>query len=330
MRERDRIIATHMGSAPQVTPKAFKLDPPTTLEEDFNGILPELALAQKVERLSVIEFFAALARLYERYEDIAYVEEKYLIVDGNHLSEMFEDFDGLAILEVDNRLSAWKASLPSHLVLDTAYHSGRQDPIIRRQNCMLRIKYLHMRLRLWRPLLALTAAFPGISKRLSFTDGSRMRRVDTPLSHALIQEGAVKCVLAANEIIDLITAAPTNAAYSTGYWWENIEYVFACSTVFLAARLSPLSTQLRLRELSGIDLIEDGWKRSVQFLEGCRSFSPVAAKCISALEALAVVVLGEADKADEEPYEQRIGDWCMRYFGRDLVWLNCLPADIPE
>lgn len=328
----NRIIATHIGSAPQVTSKAFTTPLPGTLKNDYISVLCNLGPAQETGLPSIIDFFAALARLYETYEDVVAVQEKYLIMDGHQLSKILENFDRLRILELDQRLCAWKAALPSHL--DRVDDPALQNPIARRQYNILRIRYLHMCLRLWRPFLALTAAFPDICRRVSIADGTQMHRVDTPLTYALAQEGAIKCVLSAHEIIKIITeTAPETAnspGHSAGPWWENIEHAFTCATVFVAARLCPLFKQHRGTVSQGIKIIDDGWRRSVRFLQEYSASSTVAAKCVSALDCISGIVLVD-DEEDEEPYEDGDDDDGFESrIVRDITWLDCLPADIPD
>jgi hypothetical protein len=144
--------------------------------------------------------------------------------------------------------------------------------------------------------------------------------LETPLSHSLIHEGAMKCIISASEIVEIITTFKNQTPKAIPPWWENLGYAFACANVFVAARLCPLGVH---EELEDDKLIQVGWQRSILLLEEYCPYATLASKCIAALEHITDALL--PDEAEQQ---------VAGYAGpppaglRDMAWLECLPVDL--
>ncbi|KAL1953674.1 hypothetical protein VTO42DRAFT_2385 [Malbranchea cinnamomea] len=316
-----RTIAMQMGSTPLVAQNAFKTPLPTPLENEYIDTIFGGEPQKDTDRPSIIEFFTALARLYEKYDNVIAIQDELRLAGGRSPQKVLDCFDAKAILEADHLLYSWKASLPPYLQPENDDHPSLKSPIARRQHNILRVRYLHMRILVWRPFLAINAASPSISPFVPAKgDESVLQHsVDAPLSYTLVHEGAIKCILAARELVDIITAGKSETLEPVTPWWENVGYAFACANVFIAARLCPASVH---EELPNEEFIEQGWRRSVKLLEDYSDFSSLALKCISALEHITDALL------QEEEHEVIGDDGSSPQFVRDMSWLECLPVDL--
>lgn len=313
----------NMGSRPQVTPQAFKTPLPAPLEDEYIDTIFGGKPEDGSDRPSIIEFFAAMARLCERYDDIVAIQDELRLARGRYPRKVLDCFDSKTILEADRLLSNWKIALPPYLQPENENHPSLKNPIARRQHNIIRIRYLHMRLLLWRPFLTLNASSPGLSPFApAENDESPFQHsIDVPFSHTLVHEGAIKCIIAARELVDLITTGKSQSLEPVTPWWENIGYAFSCATVFIAARLCPESV---FEELPEDEFVEQGWRRSVKLLDGYCEFSPVASKCVAALDDITEAAL------DDDGQEMNEEEGGKKQIARDVSWLECLPADLAE
>lgn len=113
------------------------------------------------------------------------------------------------------------------------------------------------------------------------------------LQRRIYQQCAQVCVETAQSIISLIV----NYATSDGTvgllpaWWYRLYYLFAASTVLIAAKLRP--------DLFQSTDIDRSWKEAIDTLKKLGDVSDSAQKCIAALHMLAAKVLqtSEAESA---------------------------------
>ena len=318
-----------------LTAYPFRAPLPTPLENEYIDVLFGGEPTVGTDRPSIIEFFTASARLYDRFEDIVAIQDELRLFDNCAAQKKLENFDPQALLNLDRLLCNWKAALPPFLQPGVEHHV-LASPIALRQHNVIRIRYLHMRLLLWRPFLAIIAASPDPS--LSPSDGIEQQNhhqqhqrhcIDTPLTFTIAHDSAIKCILSAREIIDILVKYQRSDGKSghigpVPSWWENVGYVYACGTVFLAARMCPVSLR---HEIPGTHLIKEGWELSMRLLEGYRTFSTTASKCLKALNSLAEVITGSEDENTKEN-----GVAILPALGnkRDMTWLESLPVDLGD
>ncbi|KAK2883379.1 hypothetical protein FQN49_000019 [Arthroderma sp. PD_2] len=327
----ERTIALNLGSNLIVTSRSFQAPLPTPLENEYVDVIFGGEPMATSERPSIIEFFTVSTRLMERYEDIVSIQEELRPI-LHHPRKLMDTFECQNLLKADRKLCNWITALPPFLAPGST-HDSLENPIAKRQHNILRIRYLHIRLLLWRPLLALVAASPD----LITSEISRSSRqphdihdvVDSPLIYNIIYKGACKCILSAREIISILIAnrqsdgkidhlAPVPA------WWENIASVFTCALVLLAARLCPV--ELRNQLPGGNKSIEEAWKGCIELLNEYRTFNSKAGTYLVAIESLATNVaeitsasMGTAG-SEEESESQQVND---------VTWLETLPGDLP-
>ncbi|PGH21531.1 hypothetical protein AJ80_03199 [Polytolypa hystricis UAMH7299] len=328
----ERSIAINQGSMP-LTKHPFKAPLPTPLENEYVDVIFGGEPASQSDRPSIIEFFTATARLYERVEDVVALQDELRLTSGISPHKKLLSFDTQTLHDADRLLCNWQAALPPFLQPD-ANHEILKNPIALRQHNIIRIRYLHMRLLLFRPFLAILTSSPEL--------WHQHQTLDTPLTFSLAYQSAIKCILAAIELIDILSRfhpeTESNYVSPIPSWWENIGYVYACATVFLAARKCPASDVNELPESS----VKEGWDRSIELLEEYRTFSPSANRCLRTLEELDEIfpyaedgstgsgsgsslgwkaVNGRAGSTAEENYHDK---------KVDMSWLESLPVDLPE
>ncbi|EFE43328.1 C6 transcription factor, putative [Trichophyton verrucosum HKI 0517] len=311
-----------------VTPRSFQTPLPTPLENEYIDVIFGGEPAASSERPSIIEFFTAYTRLMERYEDVVAVQEEFRPI-MHHPHKLMGICEFTTLLNADRKLCNWMAALPPFL-LPESNHFSLESPVAKRQHNILRIRYLTIRLLLWRPLLALVAASPDLilGKNTSNHSGEASEIVDTPIIHTIILKGACKCILSAQEIINCFAEnqhpdGKIDHQAPIPDWWENITSTFICALVLLAARLCPLDLIKQLPR--GSKSVEDAWEKSTGLFREYRKFDSKAGTYLVAIESLANNV-AEMDSTNPPRAKDRESD--ARPIN-DVTWLETLPNDLP-
>lgn len=144
---------------------------------------------------------------------------------------------------------------------------------------------LHTRILLLRPTLALMC--------LSKSQASSSESASRSLQNRIYQQCAQGCVETAQSTIGLIVHYATSDG-TVGLlpaWWYRLYYLFAASTVLIAAKLRP--------DLFPSPDIDRSWKQAIDTLQKLENISLSAQKCIAALHMLSAKVLqtSEAESA---------------------------------
>ncbi|KAE8411807.1 fungal-specific transcription factor domain-containing protein [Aspergillus pseudocaelatus] len=245
----ERMIALQLGLPPQ-TSNPLRVPLPTHWDTDYTDFISGGNSAVTSDRPSLIEFLTACARLYSHVEDILAWEDELRMQPNSCAAKKLLSFDFKIFLKVDTLLYDWQASLSSYLQ-DDAAGGIWDDPIVCRQRNVLRARYLYVRLRLYRPLLSLGLA---LSTKCNCRPEGRPHATKeepssstSPVIFSMVRDVSIKSVAVALELINLIRAhedrplggRPDDSRPNLiSPYWENIDYTYACGTVFLAARLS--------------------------------------------------------------------------------------------
>ncbi|EER42325.1 conserved hypothetical protein [Histoplasma capsulatum H143] len=329
-----RIIAMKMGIT-TLTKHSFETPLPIPGDRDYIDRLLFNNSADRnatVDRPSIIEFFNNSTRLYNRYNDITLIQEELRSTSNSGARKKIDAFDPQLLISVDQSLANWQAGLPPFLHPDTNVNSLNYL-LAKRQHNILRIRYLHMRLLLWRPLLAIVAATsPDIDARSRMQKptsqpsrrGLAIDKIEIPLTHIIAHESAVKCILAAAEIINIIDEVESRGTdVINGYdtlsipaVWETTGYVFACAQVFIAARRCPKGV---IDDLGGMQVISEGAWTSIELMRKYTIIWPRAKACLTTLEKLDSLFSPGRDEYTDGPRDNAMND---------LSWLECLPIDL--
>ncbi|KAF7552841.1 hypothetical protein G7Z17_g4013 [Cylindrodendrum hubeiense] len=185
-----------------------------------------------------------------------------------------EDQDLDKVVRLDRSLSKWENSLPNHLkwnLLDTT-----TDEISQRQAVILRMRFLHARILLLRPLLCRFCLAQSPAEHA---------RVDDTLQGRFVEQGALFCVSTAQSIITtLLTHQTLNDTVGLlPAWWYRVYYIYSAATVLIAATLRP--------EVFLAADIGRSWGQAISVLKAHEKFGQSARRCVAALHILSSKIL---------------------------------------
>ncbi|RAH61077.1 fungal-specific transcription factor [Aspergillus piperis CBS 112811] len=251
----ERMLALQLGLPPQVN-NPLQVHLPTHLDTDYIDTVSGGTPNSSGDRPSIIEFLVACARLYTHVEDITAWESEARTRPDTCAAKKLLALDISPFLKTDALLYDWQTSLPSFLRTGETFELA-DDPIVRRQ-----------------PLgLALSAKCPCRSNKhphMSETDPSSS--INSPILVTIVRDTSLKCAAIAATLVDLIEetedglldGGPDDTWRSTGSpYWENVEYLYACGIVILAARLCPIP---------GVAPLKRAWTRVISLLARYEGF----------------------------------------------------------
>lgn len=108
-------------------------------------------------------------------------------------------------------------------------------------------------------------------------------------------------------------------------WWDNIGYIYACSTILIASQTSPL-----IRAELSADYIEESWQVGIKLLESYLRYSDSVEKCLSALKIMAGVTGGDVGNGEAGGSDIRGNMSEQVSNGQVQAWLESLPADLED
>ncbi|GLA02770.1 hypothetical protein AnigIFM60653_002296 [Aspergillus niger] len=271
----ERMLALQLGLPPQVS-NPLQVHLPTHLDTDYIDTVSGGAPNSSGDRPSIIELLIACARLYTHVEEITAWESEARIRPDTCAAKKLLALDLSPFLKTDALLYNWQTSLPSFLRTDETFELA-DDPIVRRQRHTLHARYLYLRLRLYRPLLALGLALSAkctcrSNKHPHMSETDPSSSINSPILVTIVRDTSLKCATIAADLADLIEetedglldGGPDDTWRSAGSpYWENVEYLYACGIVILAARLCPSS---------GVAQLKRAWTRIISLLTRYEGF----------------------------------------------------------
>lgn len=185
-----------------------------------------------------------------------------------------EDEDLDKVVRLDRSLSRWENRLPNHLrwnLLETT-----QDEISQRQAVILRMRFLHARILLLRPLL---------SRFCLAQSPAENAKIDDTLQARFVEQGALFCVSTAQSIIAALLKHQTlnSTVGLLPAWWYRVYYVYSAATVLIAATLRP--------EVFLAADIGRSWGQAISVLKAHEKFGQSARRCVAALHILSSKIL---------------------------------------
>ncbi|KGO40680.1 Transcription factor, fungi [Penicillium expansum] len=339
----DRVISMTFGRPAMISKASSGAVPlPAAVDDEYIPSGSSKEVSQPPDRPSMMAFYAKSLELYEIMNDV--LLSLYKPISDDNAEDMHDFyFDNVAsegertIFELDRSLSRWTRSLLPHLRWDSSTVST--SAIFYRQSIVLRARFLHVRMLLFRPTLSKYCAIrdnaatdPLVSTNESFP-------------HRVALQCSIICVKAAQESIELIknnvpadgTGGPLPA------WWYNILYVYTSATVLVASRLC--STILaEVTESS----IAESWNYALEVLRKYQNYSTSARRCVAALEILYGQVASEglvptnhipsheirasASALNDMSFGEGINSAIMDSFEfpdfQDMSWLNSVPSNL--
>ncbi|KAJ6031000.1 hypothetical protein N7540_001732, partial [Penicillium herquei] len=336
----DRVISMTFGRPAMISKYSSGAVPlPEAVDDEIiqAGIASEPT--QPPETPSVMAFYAKSLELYEIMNDV--LLSLYKSTADESLEDMHDFYfnsgtneGDRTIFELDRSLSRWTRSLPAHLQQWPNVNS--ENSIFMRQSIVLRARFLHVRILLFRPTLSKYCASRENSINSSFIQES--------FPHRVALQCSILCVRAAQESIDLIhmnipkdeTGGPLPA------WWYNILYVYTSATVLIAGQLCP-----EIKNEVSNDAISYSLNSALEILRKYQGYSKSARRCVAALEILYEQVLSSQQSPMHDVFDHDLATNTMLHnmqFGgdmstatlegfelpdfQDMSWLNSVPNNL--
>ncbi|KAF9869297.1 C6 transcription factor [Colletotrichum karsti] len=286
-------------------------------------------------------FFVKSLELYEIINQV--VLAFYTTTSGlksptapHHLGQSFQarhELDLGTALQLDQRLTRWEKGLPTFLTM--AEPETQLGEVFRRQAVIMRIRLLHARMLLLRPMLA----------RFCLSESSPTH---DDLSSRVMQQCAMVCVEAAQNLISVIVQFQKHDG-TLGLlpaWWYRVFYIYTAATVLIAARLRPAV-------FSSLD-ISRSWNQGMALLKDHENLGPSPRRCAAALQILSTKMFQEQPQSTALPNsetdpaapniinDQETFDMPFPYLGQDATfdmdaisfdvndfsWLNSMPGSL--
>ncbi|KAL4877987.1 fungal-specific transcription factor domain-containing protein [Aspergillus karnatakaensis] len=335
----DRVISMTFGRPAMISKASCGSVPlPATIDEEYIASASGSEATQPADRPSFMAFYAKSLELYEILNDVLLSLYKPVVEESP--DDIYDFYfnketaeDELTIFELDRALTKWTRSLPPHLRGSSA--TGPDNIIFYRQSVVLRARFLHVRMLLFRPVLSkyCTAREIASDPLISLNDSLPQR--------VALQCSSI-CVKVAQEVIELIYSnIPSDG--SSGplpAWWYNILYVYTAATVLIASRLCPA-----IFEEVSEPAITRSWKCALEILRKYQTYSTSARRCVAALEILYEQVVSETPPPDQSIFSGvaansagsiQLGDGMNSILldgfdfpdFQDMSWLNSVPSHL--
>lgn len=351
----DRVISMTFGRPAMISKASCGPVPlPATVDEEYIPAASGAEVSQPANRPSMMAFYAKSLELYEILNDILLSLYKP-VSDENpeDIHDFYFNKEGSegerTIFDLDRSLTRWSRSLPSYLRGDT------NDEVFLRQSVVLRARFLHVRMLLFRPAL---------SKYCTSRDTANpdpLITLEDSLPQRVALQCSIICVKVAQEVIELVYRnIPTEGSSDfLPAWWYNIlckrtsvpekcpvlirADVYTAATVLIAGHLRPTI----LAEVTPAEITRS-WNCALEILKEYESYRRSARRCVAALEILYERVVSGGAATDQVPANsQLVGvanapndlSWGeginaslfdsldMADF-QDMSWLNSVPSNL--
>ncbi|GFG23844.1 hypothetical protein IFM61606_03736 [Aspergillus udagawae] len=338
----DRVISMTFGRPTMISKASCGSVPlPATVDEEYIPAALGGEVRQPMDRPSVMAFYAKSLELYEILNDI--LLSLYKAVPEENPEDIYDfyfnkgpDEGERTIFELDRALTKWTQSLPPHLRGDTP--SKPEDAVFYHQSVVLRARFLHVRMLLFRPILS------KYCTARENTPHDPLISVNASFPQRVAQQCSIICVKVAQEVIELIHSniPADGSAGPLPAWWYNILYVYTAATVLIAGRLRSAI----LEEVTET-AITRSWNCALEILRSYHSYSSSARRCVAALEILYERVVSEGPPQNEPPTHAQASTFStmndmplgegmntdlldgfdMPDF-QDMSWLNSVPSNL--
>ncbi|KAK6205243.1 fungal-specific transcription factor domain-containing protein [Scheffersomyces amazonensis] len=246
----DRIVSMTLGRPLMVTDD-HKSELPATVDDEY--ITDEAILYSPVGQPSVLSFFSETVKLYDILSEIL----QTFYNDEPDYVDLF-----LHIFKFEEKLSRFHENIPDHI----KYGIEMKEKPYERQSIVLHIRYLHLKIMLYRPAL-----FPK----------KRGRTNSSELYSSAQKSVSLVCVETAIELINLINKFRSRDIFLLPAHWYNVFYIYTAETVLLAAKLQPT-----LPNEINVDVFTTTWSMGLDILASYKLQTDSAARCLKVLEMM--------------------------------------------
>ncbi|KAI1378154.1 putative fungal-specific transcription factor [Hypoxylon crocopeplum] len=173
-----------------------------------------------------------------------------------------------AAMQFDACLTKWEKSLPESLRFDS--YQGNYDGTLLSKRVTFRLRLLHCRILLFRPMLARFC--------LSQHQVATSPPLGQGLEDRLLQTYASLCVESSQSMIAVVYEHHnTDGAVGIIPWWSRVFYLHVAGTVLIAAML---------RASLYTSSVAQSWSRAIAALQAHEHLSPFVEQCVSTFHTL--------------------------------------------
>ncbi|KIX99033.1 uncharacterized protein Z520_05494 [Fonsecaea multimorphosa CBS 102226] len=278
----ERMVCMNLGRPVMIS--TSKEDPIPLPSEIHHEDASAVEMSSSTPKQSVLTFFIISTKLYTIAQQILssfYSEENERSTQGYE-----KYFEGEAsIFRFDRALQGWYDEVVPHLDFQNGPVLGETENdwqmTFRRQAVVLRLRFLQVRIYLFRPVFVrfcVSQPAPDVSAETA------KRPCGDDLNHRVALQCCILCVKTARELIEIIH---DNLATSRSWgrkpaWLYGVLHVYLSATVLLAARSKPVVT---LGAISDAEL-HNSWKKAMHILRCFQNDSTSAKRCVTALGSL--------------------------------------------
>lgn len=248
----DRIVSMTLGR-PMMVMHDSRMPLPSAVDDENisdDSYLPST-------RPSYMCFFNETVKLYDILADIL------KIFYSSSEPEFVDLF--LSIFQIEERLNKFHDSVPTHIKFGFELH----EKPFRRQSIVLHLRYLHLKMVLYRRVL-----FP---KKNSTNKGE----IHSELYSNTTKSISLLCVEAAIELIQVVKKYRAEDILLLPASWYNVFYLYSAETVMLAAKLKPT-----LQKETSTDMFTTAWANGLEMLASYQGESESAVRCLKILEIM--------------------------------------------
>lgn len=252
----DRMVAMTFGRPLMVTGGQTR-DLPNCINDEYitDENIGDTLLTDKP---SILGFFLETVKLYDILAEIL---KSFYSNDGPCHEEVI-----VSIFKLEEKLHNFQENIPTYI----RFGQELKEIPYERQSIVLRIRLLHVRIMLYRPVLFL-------KNKLKNNYGV----LHSELSLSSQKTISILCVETAIELIDLISKyRHAGLSYLPAVWY-TVFYLYTAAAVLLAAKLQPnVGDHLDSKKF------ELTWKHGLELFASYQSQSDSAARCLKVLEKM--------------------------------------------
>ncbi|KAJ6023021.1 hypothetical protein N7499_008339 [Penicillium canescens] len=245
-------LATQMGMNWQSLETRYPVPNPTSI--------PLGSKISQTQLSAISSFFNSSISLYRHMEDILCNDEHLrLRIDICPFRSLFTA-DLCELFELDGKLLQWKEALPTNLHWDGTgiSLSMESDFAIRRLRILIRLRYMFIRLRVFRPFLIFCLRLSHTCSCASDTShacasgphilvGKEAESVDSPAILGIVRDSTLKCLAAAQDIIKILTdlhgkgigKGNDDTLRITTSSYECLDYIYTSALILIACLAIP-------------------------------------------------------------------------------------------
>ncbi|OGM48376.1 hypothetical protein ABOM_003368 [Aspergillus bombycis] len=274
----DRVLSSTLGRPGMIPKWLFNSIPlPSMIDDEFLDAQTIGSPFRPDGRPCKMAFFVKALELYQILDEI--LVDLYL---KNAKDEGIES-KLIRILQIDGKLQAWNKALPEHL---HPRHAAEGDEILKRQAIVLRVRFLHARILLFRQTVisycmrgSTAAVTAGCCTENKPDDSSD----DFSLSEVMLAQCARISFRIAHELIETFDRHLDRQTLlgPLPNWWYSVLYVYNATMMILVERF------LEAKE-SASDRVESKaertWHAALRVLKSYGVLADSATRCVAVLE----------------------------------------------